>query len=271
MSCDPLNAEERVKVYAAYLQHNTAERKAMYSLISPVIKSFGRRPIQLMSIGPGDGSFEDGLIKNYEMSLSYFHAIEPSKKEVTKLQKVIEEWNVKNKIEEIHFTPDFSTTEKFDLILMAQVMYHIPSPAGVVSRARSFLKPNGKLLIIHQTEESMCTIHRNFLSMASYALKPVSDPSVSTQVLSDILTKNDISHYITEEAGYLDVSDFIAKRKKSSANHIVTLMIQTWYERLPISFQNVIYNMVKAECVTPEPHKYLFPQHAGMITIESDK
>ena len=226
---------------------------------------FNQKPLHLMSIGAGTGLFEDKLIRKYGLAVDYFHAIEPNEKLLEELERTVAKWNVKYTIEKTYFTSEYHTKEKFDLILMSHCLYYIPNPAEAICSAKSFLKEDGKLLIFHQSERGVCEVHRKFLSLASLKRAPLLfiNHGISIEDLSYALQRKGIEHYIREEPSYIGMEDFIEKR----GSHVVSFMLQTWYENLPLSTQEEIYIFVKNRCTNPEAGTYLFQHPSAMMVV----
>ena len=264
MSFDGLNEQEYSETFLSFLRV-TPEKEVMCALTNPILDSFNQKRLHLMSIGPGTGCFENSMIRDYGMSLEYFYGIEPSPELLKELEGVVTNWNVKYFIDKTYFTPEYDIKERFDLIFMAHCLYAMPNVVDIICHAKSFLKPNGKLLIFNQSVTGSCEVHRKLLSIAPLGKPGVNiNESVSMEDVCSLLQEKGVTFYIREKTSHIDLSDFIAKRD----NNVVSFMVHTIYEKLPHSIQSEIYDFVKDRCTNPEPGKYLLPHPAMMMVIE---
>ena len=265
MSFPYFNEQEYFNAWTAFLEVIPTERVAMCSLVKSIIDGFDPKNLNMLSIGAGTGSFEDLLITEYGLSLEYYYAIEPNDDHVKQLESTVSKWNIKYTIDKTCFTPDTKLKEKFDLVLMSHCLYYIPNPTEAIVSAKSFLKPDGKLLILHNTEQGgACQLIRKFQSLASLDTALVCNHGLSLEEVSKNLTQKGIQNYIKREPVDLDVGNFITKRDSG----IISFILQTWYENFPSSIQKEIYQFVREKCINPEPEKYLLPCPVGMLVTQ---
>lgn len=264
MSFPMFSEQGYAAAFAAYNElHQEQER--LHALAGMIVNGFKQKSLALLSIGAGTGSFEEALIKEYGLSLDYYHAIEPNDDHLKQLESIVSKLNVKYTIDKACFTPQIKIEEKFDMILMSHCLYFIPNAIEAVMHAKSFLKPNGKLLVFHMTEEGPCEVIRRFLSLASLDPPLVYvNNGISLEDVSANLTQNGIHNYIERATNHLDVGNFIAKRD----NTAISFLTQTPYENLPQFIQDEIYNLVREKCINPEPGKYLLYHPTAMLVVE---
>eukprot|EP00794_Sanderia_malayensis_P018636 gene18636-20518_t len=173
----PLNTEEISKLFHIF-QSSSNQYETLPEMITPVLKQLnGKPPIKLMSIGAGDGSLEDMLIKQLGLRVEYFHGVEPDGGRREKLKKIEKTWQLTTEsfIDDRFFGENFESDTKFDLILMSHVLYSIPKPTEAILRARKMLKKEGKLVIFHNTNQGLPVMAQKVKVLFNEAIPVVSN------------------------------------------------------------------------------------------------
>ncbi len=108
-----------------------------------------------------------------------------------------------------------------------------------------------------------------FEMLDSFSLKIANngfyDATSNIEAMSEGLNNLGVKHVLSEVASHLDVTEFIKKHATPKANYVVSFMLHTRYEKLPMVIQEEIYKMIKEGSVQTESGKYLFLVPMGMI------
>ena len=101
--CKPVTDQDYAEVFATY-SAQTREHEQVLQLAEPVLKEFGERPIDALSIGTGAARNEDLFVNRLGLKLNFFHAIEPNSTFCVELEKKIKSWKIPQyKIDENNF------------------------------------------------------------------------------------------------------------------------------------------------------------------------
>eukprot|EP00794_Sanderia_malayensis_P009614 gene9614-10597_t len=279
----PLNKEEYSKLFQSH-QKATSQYDTMSEMMVPLLKQLERRPpIKLMSIGAGDGIFEDMLIKQFGLKVEYFHGVEPDCGRRGKLQEIVKTWELTTEcfIDHRLFDEDFKSDTKFDLILMSQVLYSIPRPTEAILRAKTLLKKDGKLVIFHATKQELSAMAQKVKVLFDETTPCLANQEVVIEDLAEELQalgveykyfeapfQNDFSDFITKQGGDNDEKDLLAR------NHVISFFLQTRFEKLPADLQSEIYDHVKNACIVQyganNMKKYFYVYPMGMLLLEGN-
>ncbi len=244
----------------------TGQHKNMAALLGPIVREFEGRPIKFLSIGAGDGLFEDLMVKEKGMKLDYFYGMEPDEIRRKELQQRVLSWNVDNIIDGSCFTESFETDKKFDLILMAHVLYFMANPVESIKKAMSFLKSQGKLVIIHDDRGSVTEVHSRFLQLLDSHFKTEELHALTLSKLSEDMNSVGINHELIKETVRLDITEFIDKQNTPKMIDLVSFMVQTEFDKLASDIQDQIYRFVKDRCVQDD-NRHFYPNPFGMIVV----
>ena len=92
---------------------------------------------KVLEIGCGLGEFINELVQ-----------LKPNLSKVVTIDKYRQPDKLDNKIEFIQQSiEDLALDDKFDLIIMKQLLEHIKNPLGIIEKAKGFLNKHGKILI----------------------------------------------------------------------------------------------------------------------------
>jgi len=257
--------DEYATSFAAFLEGCPNEPEQALSLAKQIIDGFNQNKLNMLSIGAGTGCFEDSMIEKCGLSIEYFYGIEPNEEQAKLLESTVSKWNVNYTIDKCCFTPEFEPEKEFDLIVMSYCICHIPNPTEAIMKLRSFLRPNGKLLIFNFSEQGVqYEIINKFLSHASFGYVNEFQMGLTLEEISRNLTNKGIQNYIKTAPLMWDVSKFIAKQ----SSVIISFILQTSYDNFPKFLQKEIYQLVKDKCVNPEGVKYFISNSVGMLVTE---
>ncbi len=105
----------------------------------------GTRPGRLLDVGAGDGSFLSAMRRRgWEV-----HGVEPDPRA---RERALREHGVA-------LTPgtidDVPTEERFDAVVLDNVLEHVPDPVATLRRAWSLLRPSGRLVVLTPNAKSL--------------------------------------------------------------------------------------------------------------------
>eukprot|EP00794_Sanderia_malayensis_P009607 gene9607-10594_t len=279
----PLNEEEFSIVFESF-QKATTQYDTMSKLMVPLLKQLERKPpIKLMSIGAGNGIFEDMLVKQFGLKVEYFHGVEPDCGRREKLQEIVKTWELKTEsfIDDRLFDEDFKSDTKFDLILMSHVFYAIPRPGEAIVRAKTLLKKDGKLVIFHDTKHGFYALAQKVKDLFDEAIPCVANGEVVIEDIAEELHglgveykyfeapfQNDYTDFITKQGGDNDEKGLLAR------NHVISGFLQTNVQKLPADLQSEIYDHVKNACTVQyganNMKKFFHVYPMGMLLLEGN-
>ena len=263
----PLTEGEYTVAFKTFCS-STTQYERMLELIKPVVESLKGKSIDFMSIGAGTGCFENDLVTNLGLRVSYLLAIEPNEEHHKLLKQRIISWeNAKFTADRSYFTENYEVEDKFDLVLMSHCVYSMANVEEVLLKATSLLKAEGKLVIFVHSETGSELISKSMGSV-QYLSKPLSDETLTNKYFCDILTKNSIKFTSSEAQTVKDVTDFVKQNDTPTANDVVSFLIQTRFEKLPEELRKELYEMVRDRVIHSENNMYLLPNPTAMIIVE---
>jgi len=262
-----LDENEYAETFSTFIERSS-EYGEMLKLATPVVDSFGQRPIDLLSVGAGTLCFERDLIEKIGLKVNYLYAIEPNEKHLEELKSAITELNLSYDIDPVYFTTEFSTEKRFDMILMSHSMYCMTDFVGAMLKAKSLLKPNGKLIIFNQGEQGGYELYTRFIGQADLSGRPINDHLISSKELAEALANNAVSYEVRYGPSVMEVHDFIMRKATPNTNHVVSFLLQTKYDFLAENLQNEIYDMVKERSSIGQDGKYVLTHPTAMIIVQ---
>ena len=265
-----LDNNEYVKMFATFKENSNQDEVVRDGIIAPIIKKYGGKAFDLMSIGAGVGWLEDDIIRHPELKVNIILAIEPNPEHVEKIREKSAKWkDTISYIETGYFNDDYNTIMRFDVILMVNSIYYIRDPIGVIIKAKSFLKPGGQIMIVMQGEqgnfELTSCLHKQVKfsqSMYTYNLE-------NSALLVERLQKNNIKYQMQNFNGLLDVTDFIERKNTPSCNDTISFILHSKYEDLDNELQDYIYKIANERAIVTKDNRYLYSHVNSLIIIES--
>ena len=137
---------------------------------------------RVLSIGCGEGSFDLLLLKILPNVQTYV-GIDPNPSHISSFQHRYENESlpsypsmrlVQARFEEVGLSPevdvellqqdfeDFRTDQRYDLIIMSQVLYYIPQRKFALSKACTLLNDDGILIVLHKTERGIYALQKRY-------------------------------------------------------------------------------------------------------------
>ena len=264
--CRPLTEKEYAQVFSTFMDSST-EYPQIMKLSKPLVDEFEGKAIDLMSIGAGTGCIENDLIKQHNLNVKSFIAIEPNEAHLEKLKQTVAAWgNIKMEIDSRYFDEKYETLKRFDMILMSHSMYCMDNPVAVIIKAKSLLKSDGKLVIFSQTEKGGHELYARMKQEVDMD-RPINNHFVTSKFISKALRNNAIKHDVKMGPSHIDVTDFIKRRITPKCNDNITFLLQTDYLSLSGDLQEAIYEMVRERVTTTENGKQMFSHPTGMVVV----
>ena len=264
-SVSPLNFKEFAQTFSALLQPSRSnEYDCMIQIAQTVFqqRNVNERPVRLLSVGAGTGSFEKKLVQELGLKLEFIYAVEPNPIHVALLQLSLEEINCKFHIDTSFFHHNFKLDDTisgqedqgFDIILMSQCLYTFDDPLRASIHSLNFLKTNGSLFIINQGDSACSEIFGYLLQR--------SDPSVFNVQLAiqdHTLTANKIASYfasqrpdisvdLLEKVAKIDIDQFIRADDATRYDDIISFFLQAEYRNLSKKARKDVYDIVSKHC-----------------------
>eukprot|EP00794_Sanderia_malayensis_P010232 gene10232-11281_t len=265
----PLSKQEYAKAFLNFQERSNIYH-VMLKMIDPIAKELHGKPIDMMSIGAGDGRFETSFAKIKGIELKYFHAIEPDEPRRKELENVLKKWKTTTAYNIDHhlFGEDYKTEKKFDIILMPHVLYCIPNPVKTILKAKRFLKDQGKLVVFHNTREGFSELRRATRKIFDPMMQNYSGQLLSAEDISEKLQELDENHEFQTAQTMIDVTDVILKQDTEKADDLMSYFMQTRFNKLPEHVQSIAYNKVKDGCILNEDNKWFFQNPTVMIVLQ---
>ena len=264
--CYPLTEEEYTQVFSTFIDAST-EYPQIICLAKSLIDMFHGRAIDLMSVGAGTGCIENDLVKHHQLNLKSFVAIEPNADHLQILKQTVAKWRMINvELQSIYFDETYETSKKFDIILMSHSMYCVDSPVAAIVKAKSLLKPNGKIIIFCQTEEGGHELYARMMQEVRME-RPINDHFVTCQSISEALHNNGIKHDVRMAPSHIDVTDFVERNPTPTCNDSITFLLQTDFSSLNEELKRTIYHMVKQRITTMKKGRHMFNHPTGMVVV----
>ena len=266
-----INEEEYAKVYITFKRNSNQDEIVRNGIITPIVKRYRGKVIDVMSIGAGVGWLEDEINSNPQLKVNSILAIEPNPEHAKKLREKASHWkNTTCDIDMVYFDESYETAQRFDVILFVHSLYYIRNPIGAVAKAKSFLKPGGRIMIVMQGEKGsfeLASYLHNQVKIVPSAYYTYS-PENSTHLLEG-LNRNNIKCRSHDFAEHLDITDFIERKDISTCNDIISFFLHSNYEDLDKKLQDDIYKMVREYATITKDKRYMFSYINSFITIEN--
>lgn len=236
------------ETFLRYTDEKEKSSEALASILSTVNAS------SLLDVGAGDGQYLELTLSKVNPSLGIeLTLVEPSRDLIKQLSKRFKH----------HYAmilnsslDDFSTAEKFDVVLASHLFYHIPKNERQkqLHRLLSFLNPDGLLILVLREQDDAYEFKMSF--------KPLLfDKNFKALVLDDILT------YLSEEelsvARYKVESrlEFPYEKSLDDTISIIEFYLNMPWDKIPDHIQKEILSYLKSK-------KYLFNLIDGIAVIQ---
>ena len=227
------------------------------------------------SIGAGDGCFEKTLVEELNLKLNYFCGIEPDTLRAGKLNEVLISLGIQYNIIQSLFDKEFRVVdkrrEKFDLIMFCHSLYSFQDPHEAILHSKNFLKPDGKIFIIHEGEGAVDAIQNYLVSRSDpniYSIRRcISDETLTAEKILTLLAESspDLSTSVMEEISHTDVDDFVRKTEAPGSSDIISFCLQAEYGRLSEETKENIHRTVVNHCDVVDGRYFMKSREVGIV------
>ena len=223
----PLTATEYSETFATFVE-KLREKDEYETIVEPIFKEFGSKPVRFLSIGAGTGWMEDIFVTKYRLKMSFYYAIEPNPSHSEKLKDTITSWNVENTIDSGFFTSNMDIAHTFDVIFMAHCLYCIEDPCQAVIHAKSFLNPGGLLIILLQNGTGMRELVSHFKENATLVPDSFANHLFYDKDVFQFLTKSGINFQVKDDilGATLEIDDFVRQQSSKNVNDAISFILQ---------------------------------------------
>ena len=271
-------AETLADFHSRIDEHDILAREVMKNFISD--NGLDKKPVRMMSIGPGVGVMEKSLVEKSGLQLEYIYAIEPNSSHTEMLKSALESLGVKYDIDTSFFDKDFRFGEKFgspkfDFIFLSHVLYGFDDPYGAIPRLIEFLKPGGKIFIILIQEKDLV------VELFKYLVEN-SDPSIFSADLAlqdNAFTAEKVTRYLRLKCPKLAVSTleyralvnmdkFVRGYKKGELGNdeTITFFLQAEFKNLSVTAKKDIHEIVWKHCEIVDD-RYLVKSYCACVVV----
>ena len=264
-----LTSEEYAKVFDTYTHDTNRNSNIAHGIIHPIVNKYSATSIDMMSVGAGTGWLEDEIINNLDLRVESLLAIEPNPQHAQELRKKSANWtNTVTEIDLSFFDEHYVTDKKFDVILMVHSIYYSSNPIKVIIKARSFLKPNGQIMLAVRGDQGG-------MELSSYLEEQVeiipTNPRklIGSGLIVDGLKKNNINFQSQDLTDYHDVSDFIERKYSPIRNDVVSFHLNTKYEDLDKDLQDGIYKIVQENVIVTKEERHMYRETSSFMIVEA--
>ena len=237
--------------------------------------------LDVLSIGAADAKLDEMMLRETKMKLASYHAIEPAEEFQDELKNRIAQWNVPYTIEQTSFSEHYKPQQgevKYDLIVMSSVLYYMENIGLAIQNARSLLKPTGKLIIFHQTDNCGWELYKCHLKAFPEIVNTTFAYGMSHK---DVLREADKlkipykCHVVEDiEKTQMDFDEFvrcIMGNTKVPKHHFVDFMVQRSVEELPEWLRKQMYEIVLKHAVLNDENRYVVSVAFAVFHIDGIK
>jgi SAM-dependent methyltransferase len=215
----------------------------------------------VLSVGSGTGEFDLALMKLMRSKVSHivYRAIDPNSEHNRIFQRQYEDSEVH--VDSLEIIPKPFGLEKidgaFDLIHMTHCLYYIPDRKAAIRHAYELLKPDGSLLIFHQTALGINEVQRAFMRRVKGDEKEMFS-SYDVLKLLEALGIPCQYHLVISD---LDVTDCV--EGNATGKQLLCFFLESHIESLEATLHEEIVAFLKENCRLVNGRYLLF--HPGGI------
>ena len=269
-SCKLLTQDEYAEVYSTFKKDSQQDDIVRNAVIKFVLQEFGSKSIDMMSIGPGTGWLEDDLIKHPQLKIKNLLAIESNPCHVEKLKEKSLNWkNISFEIDPSCFDEGYATEKRFDIVMMIHIVYYLKHPIDAIIKAKSLLKPGGKLIMFIQGEKGGCQLVYSIRAQTGRQVPSISNYNwITDAYVVDVLKRKNILCSVHEFIDFHDLTDFIERKETPGCNDTISFFLQTKYEDIDEEFRDEVYQRVKKLITVTENNKCLFGHSSNFVVVQ---
>nr|VFJ90781.1 MAG: Methyltransferase domain-containing protein [Candidatus Kentron sp. LFY] len=241
------------------------------------IDSLPEQPRSLLSIGAGNGHYDESLLEYIMPTLDYW-ALEPNPVFFEALTKRSAAWKASGTHifsgyfdDTVELSKEFE--REFDFVLMTHCVYFMSSPAKALERARGFLSRGGHVLVHHQCESALSEIFMAFSRQNGW-IPGVGrqDHGMTIETISENLKKTGIRHFVAQRPAVVFVDEFFANKTDTESREVVIAMLKFFLDvdvtNWPKERLEEATDFIKARSSrNPASNRYEFPHPEGFLVI----
>ena len=214
-------------------------------------------PLNILSIGSGDGEFDIELMKLIlkRWRIESYIAVDPNPHHNEMFESRFHGSNLQVPnlgIVSASF-PDAQLGKKFDLIHMTQCLYYIPDRVRAIQAALEFLNDDGLILIFHQTSKGINEIQRRFLRQ----VKGDENEMYSSNEIYGVLQSLHVKFDFDTLEGRLDVSDLLTPESDNGIQ-LLNFFLECRADLLPHDVKQEVISFIKNLAFSENNRQYLF-------------
>lgn len=288
------------------LFYSTRQTKVKETLeAGSLLKS--NKGLNILSIGAGDGTLDQCIIKGNQLKVDLYHAIDPVlSKFYSNFVEKVKSWDIPYVVEQKAFSEDYDLPPKneitvnqlngliqpfcdffgnddnsgqniFDLVIMSSMLYHVDHPGLAVKKARSLLKPGGVIIIFIQTLEINSEVYSYMVETSPPEFKEAThnyamcDQDVMKE-LDDM--KIPYTHDVYDDVGHChDVTEYLASKGQSPAmmfRMCLEFQAQKKFDDWSEEQKMGVYEIVKRRAFQNGEGKDLAPDYLATIVVKAE-
>jgi len=254
----PLSEREYAECFDAFKQISS-EWQSMQKWLNDdfLPKCTWPDPLNILSIGSGDGEFDIALMKLIlkRWRIGSYTAVDPNPHHNQLFELRFHESNLE--VSRLEIVPEgFPNThigKKFDLIHMTQCLYYIPDRVRAIQAALDSLGDNGLMLIFHQTPQGINEIQRQFLKR----VKGDENEMYSSNDIYGVLKSLHVKFDFETLDGLLDVSNLLTQDSYHGAR-LLNFFLECRADLLPHDVKQEVIDFIKNLAFSENNRQYLF-------------
>jgi SAM-dependent methyltransferase len=253
----PLSEREYAECFDAFKKIST-EWQSMQKWLSEdfLPKCTWSDPLNILSIGSGDGEFDIALMKLIlkRWRIGSYTAGDPNPHHNQLFKSRFHESNLEvSRLEIIpEGFPNRHIGKKFDLIHMTQCLYYIPDRVRAIQAALDYLGDNGLMLIFHQTPQGINEIQRRFLRH----VKGDENEMYSSNDVYGVLKSLHVKFGFDTLEGRLDVSDLLTQGSYKGLQ-LLNFFLECRADVLPHDVKQEVIDFIKNLAFSENNRQYL--------------
>jgi len=221
----------------------------------------GKESVDVLSVGSGTGDFDLMLMRLLKEKIPHinYRAIDPNQEHNLIFRQ---RYNCSNfAVDSFQIVPRAFDRKKmkgrYDIIHLTHCLYYFPDREAAVRQAWELLRPDGFLLIFHQTALGINELQRKFLAR----VKGETEEMFSAYDIRKLLGKMDIAYQHEILISDLDVTSCI--EGSETGLQLLSFFMESHIEDAPGELKEEIIAFLKENCRIVDGRYFLF--HPGGI------
>ena len=224
----------------------------------------------VLSVGSGEGDVDFAFIDALTAALSprwnglRYDALEPNAVQRALFEQRLAQTPLDARVtvtmddQSIEQIDDTTHAQRYDLILFVHVFYYFETPTQIIADALKLLKPNGRLMIVHQTPIGIPEIQQAHM----LAIKGDEAEMFTTDDLRDLLDAEEYLYRYEQIDAHLDVTDCL--RETEDGLKIMSFCMEC--DLRPVDYTSILQAF--AELAENRPNgRALLHEPIGVFTV----